>query len=172
MCRICEGANPEDLIDEDATRIAVHGYMLQGVVDADHQPWVYTTGLLDAAEHPELIVAGASVEESARVLTTLADAVLEGEVFAVGDTVSGIGGSARIGAVDTIQYGLDTFNMWHELHDHGVLQAPVLTAVQVLLGSSFFCTEHQAGQPNLADPNARVGERRPGPNRAARRRRR
>lgn len=172
MCRLCEGASWEEVVAENATAIAVYGYILQGVTDDDHAPWVYTVGLLDAVDHPEMIVAGLSVETSAHVLAELADAALEGRRYDVGDCARTRRGTVRIGAVHPIQYGLDTFNNWHELRAAGVIHAPELAAVQVVFGHSFFCAEHQAAQPLLSDPRARVGELLTPPNRAARRRRR
>jgi hypothetical protein len=117
-----------------------------------------------------LIVAGVSIEISARVLTALADAVIEGDRFEVGEHVSARGHAARIGAVDEVQYDLDTFAMWYTLRSEGVLEAPRLSAVQVVVAQCL-CPAHRSQQPILSDPAARVGAPLGRENRAARRRR-
>jgi len=81
-------------------------------------------------------------------------------------------GVARVGAVNEIQYELDTFNMWHNLRRNGTLRTSELTAVQIVLPSTFFCSDHRQAQPLLDDPEARVDAHRRPPNRAERRRRR
>src|SRR5690606_23483616 len=73
MCRICDGATREQLNEEAALEISVYGYSLQGVVDPEHSPWVYAVGLLDSAGHPELIIPGVDPEESAPILSRVAD---------------------------------------------------------------------------------------------------
>jgi hypothetical protein len=58
---VCEGFSFEDAILLDAAAIAEYGYIMQGVMgdpDEGIPPWVYTVGLLDVADHPEMIVAG------------------------------------------------------------------------------------------------------------------
>ncbi|HVJ96808.1 MAG TPA: DUF4262 domain-containing protein [Acidimicrobiia bacterium] len=171
MCRICDGEDPEDLMQEDAARIAFYGYTMQAVGDDEHAPWVYTVGLLDGFDHPELIIAGASLKTSGRILAAMADAVTEGFTYDVGDSITVGGNTISFGAVHEVQYGLSTFATWHNLRDEGVLKAERLEALQIVLGPSYFCSCHQSTQPILSDPEARVGG--PPPpvgNRAARRR--
>jgi hypothetical protein len=169
MCRICEGASPDDVVADAGVRIAVNGYTVFGVGGDGHAPWLYTAGLLDACDHPELIVAGVDADLGARLLGTLADPVLGGDRFEVGDHCGARGRMVRIGAVDPVQYDAHAFAMWHRLREAAVLRAPRLSAVQVVVEDGF-CAEHAAMQPLLSDPKARLGTRRPLPNRAARRR--
>jgi hypothetical protein len=73
MCRMCEGFSLDDVLALDAARIAEYGFVVIGVEgrddDDDHPPaWAYTVGLLDAADHPEMIVAGVSTETSGSFL--------------------------------------------------------------------------------------------------------
>ena len=95
--------------------------------------WVYTVGLLDAAAHPELIVAGLSVNEGASLLSMLARSVLGGERYQVGETIDSGRGIAHVGAVHEIQYELGTFNIWDQLRTIGVLRERELAAVQIVL---------------------------------------
>ena len=128
--------------------------------------------LLDAADHPEMIIPDVDLDASGSLLSALARSVLDdGDRYEVGDTIDLGRGVARVGEVHEIQYGLHTFNMWHNLEQYGAVGLHELEAVQIVLPSTFFCPEHRLRQPVLADPEARVGEPRRRPNRAERRRR-
>ena len=175
MCRVCEGFSFEDSILLDAASLAEYGWIMSGVrsdPDAGIPPWLYTVGLLDVADHPEMIIAGVSTESSARILHILAGRVLDGEQFFVGDYIDVGLGKASVGAVHPIQYELGTFNVWHELQRIGAVDATELTAVQIFAPDELFCPEHRDMQPVLADVDARVDTPRRRPNRAERRRRR
>jgi hypothetical protein len=135
--------------------------MLQGVVDDEHRPWVYTVGLVDVAAHPELIVAGVEPATSAYVLNSVVAHVLAGCAVDAGETLLLPGRRVEIGAVHAVQYELDTFASWHELRRAGAFDG-ALTALQLFVDGAPF-------QPDLSDPAARVGAF---VNRSARRRRR
>lgn len=161
MCRMCEGFSLEDVLALEEARIAERGYTLVAVASRgddmdDATSWVYTAGLLDAAGHPEMIIAGVPTRTAGRVLSALATAVLDGEWFAVGDTIDLGAGSARVGLVHERQYELGTFNMWHNLRSIGALHASELAAVQIILPDELSPFREQSWQPLLADPNARV----------------
>jgi hypothetical protein len=171
MCRICDGATRDQLNEEAATEIAVNGYMLQGVGDSEHSPWVYSVGLLDSSFHPELIVPGVSPEVSAPILRKLADAIFAGQGFKPGASAVIDGTRLRFGEVHDVQYDLDTFAMWHELWHVDVIDAIELSALQVIFDHTDLCAACRARQIDLSDPDARVGGPLPRLNRAARRRR-
>jgi hypothetical protein len=148
----------EDLLAEDAAEVAERGYVIEGV-RGDHGAsvsWVYTAGLLDAAGHPELIVAGPQPEACLLVLRALAEDVMDGARFAVGGRIDVGRGLARVGRVHPVQYRLDTFNMWHALRAAGALTTRKLKAVQIVLPPEVFCACHRDAQPVLSDPHARV----------------
>ena len=155
---MCEGFSIDDVVALGAAHIAEYGYGIQGVVGPDGADngfgsWVYTVGLLDAAGHPELIIAGGFPDWSASVLSLLAGSTLAGERYLVDETIDlGDGGVARVGSVHEIQYELDTFNMWHNLKNAGVLHAPELEAVQITVSDVFFPPGQQSLQPSPASP--------------------
>jgi hypothetical protein len=171
MCRLCEGATREQLVEEARLRIAVHGYTLQGVVGDDIQPWVYTIGLLDGFDHPELVMAGPSTRKCADILTAFANEVRDGERYEVNDRLTAGAVSVTFGAVHHVQYELDTFAFWHECRNAGVIRAAQPSALQVKLSDNWFCSDHRGTQPVLSDPESRVGLPLRRPNRAERRRR-
>ena len=173
---MCEGFSLDDVLALDAASIAEHGFVVIGVDGPDRGDdgpvaWAYTVGLLDAVDHPEMVIAGVSAETGGSVLSMLARAALEGERFEVGDTIDLGRGLARVGAVHEIQREVGTFNMWDNLQRYGAVRERELEVVQIVLPSAFFCGDHGGLQPRLDDPGARVDARRPRPNRAERRRR-
>jgi len=172
---MCEGFSLDDVLAIDAATIAEYGFTVITVAGnpADEHPrsWGYTVGLLDA-DHPELIVAGLKPETAGALLTDLGHAVIdEGERFEIGDTIDVGCGIARIGAVNDVQYGLSTFNMWHNLQRYGTLLVSALEAVQVIMPKSLFCSVHSDSQPLLHLPGARIDRPPRAANRAERRRR-
>jgi Domain of unknown function (DUF4262) len=160
MCRMCEGFSLEDVLALESAAIDEYGFIVMAVEDPEEPSsgmrWCYTIGLLDRADHPELIVAGPSVEVGGALLNRLGKRVLAGARFQVGDRVKVRRGRARVGAVHPVQYEIDTFNVWHNLQAVRALHAPELEAVQIFAPSSWFCGPHQHVQPDLSDPQARL----------------
>jgi len=171
MCEICNGKTIEKIIERDARVIAERGYIVEGVDSGrEDTSWAYTVGLVDVAQHPELIVAGVEARFAMALVNHLAQWVLDGNRFHVGDEIELAGEDiATIGAVHAVQHELDTFAMWHRLHAAGVVHEP-LQACQVVLPIVMFCASHAHTQPVLADPTTRLGPPGEHANRAARRR--
>jgi len=156
----------EELLDELADAIACDGFVVISV--ADDPPWTHTIGLLDSADHPELIVAGAPLARAERLLDSMAKKALRGEHYHAGDTID-LGESlvARVGMVHPIHFELDAFALWQTLADLGAIHRHHPRAVQVLMPPE--CRDGtRLPQPLLANPNARVGSS-PSTNRAQRR---
>jgi hypothetical protein len=160
MCRMCEGFSLEDVLALDAAAIREYGFTVIGVGGPDDPvgaiPWSYTVGLVDAAGHPELIVAGLKLERGAHLVSRVARRILAGQRLGPDGRVKVDRGMARVGSVHPIQYELGTFNFWHNLRAVGALESPHLEALQIFAPSSWFCSRHQHSQPDLSDPNARI----------------
>jgi hypothetical protein len=152
MCRICEGATWEEVFEADATRIAVYGYVLIGV--EAREPWVYTAGLCDSADHPEFLLAGRELSESSRVLKWLAESVIAGARYQAGDVVCTPFAFTRLDVVEETEHRPDTFAMWHQFRAADVLLSPDLTALQVTIVASFSSGESKA-HPNRAERRRR-----------------
>ena len=184
---MCEGFSLEETLALYAATIAKYGFAVIGVGPSDDgwpaprprraedlveaTPWAYTVGLLDAAGHPELVMAGPGFEQSGPLLSRLGNEVLAGRNFGVGDRIRSERHVFWIGAVNPVQYRFDTFNLWHELAATAVLQRHPLEARQVLAPRDWCSGYRHNAQPVLADPTSRLDPR-DRPNRAARRRRR
>lgn len=162
MCRVCEGFTIDDVMALDAVRIAEVGYGIQGVIapSGDHDDgvgaWAYTVGLLDAAGHPEMIIAGVAPDLAASVLSVLAQSALEGERYLVGETIDLGGPIARVGYVHDVQYELGTFSTWFRLIMAGVLRESTLDAVQIILPVDGPPFGARSSQPLLSLPEERV----------------
>ena len=153
---MCEGFSLEDALVLDAAAIEEYGYIVVGVTDSLGPAWAYTIGLLDRADHPELIVVGPEYFWRGRLLNEIGRRVLAGERFASGDRVQIPDGVAEIGVVHPIQYELTTFNVWHNLERIGAVEASSLQALQVFAPQDWFCEGHQHPQPALSDPACRI----------------
>src|SRR3954449_40587 len=88
MCDMCNGKTEGEVLLDLGEKIWRNGYVLQGVYGGASEPsWVYTIGLLDHLDHPELIVAGPEAELSAAIITDAVALVQEGIPIVGGDTV-------------------------------------------------------------------------------------
>lgn len=164
MCRMCEGFSQEDMFAEDAAIIEEHGYLVTGVGSADPPHWAYTVGLLDRKDHPELIVAGPHFRIASAIIDRVGRRILDGARFAAGDQIDIEAGelfdceaTLRVGAVEPIQYRLDTFNVWFALADHGAVRTHELRALQLVAPAEVVCPCGLCDQPDLSRPESRVG---------------
>jgi hypothetical protein len=154
---MCEGSSQEEVLAEDAAIIAEHGHLVTGVGDGDPPHWTYTVGLLDRFGHPELIVAGPHFRIAASIINHVGRQIRDGARFGAGDTIRVAEGeifeceaTLRVGALDPIQYRLDTFNMWFALAAHGVVRVEELRAVQLVAPSDVLCPCGLCDQADLA----------------------
>ena len=152
------------MFSEDAAIIEEHGYLVTGVGSADPPHWAYTVGLLDRADHPELIVAGPHFRIAGSIVNHVGRQILDGARFDAGNTLFVPEGqlfecdtTLRFGAVAPIQYRLDTFNMWFALAHHGSVSATELRALQVMAPANVLCPCGLCDQPDLSRPQSRVG---------------
>jgi hypothetical protein len=161
---MCEGASQEEVLAEEAATIGEHGYLITAVGMADPPHWAYTVGLLDRADHPELIVAGPHFRLAGSIINHVGRQALAGARFDVGDTVVVPAGTVfdveatlRFGPVHPIQYRLDTFDSWFALADHGAVRTEELRALQVLAPADLICPCGLCDQPDLSRPESEVG---------------
>ena len=166
--------SPDEVLAENAETIREYGFMVQGVVNppgegAQLVEWAYTIGLLDAADHPELVVVGPGFERSGPLLQSMGRCVLEGHSCVAGDCITLGDDLPRVGPVHDVQQGLTTFNVWHEMAALGVLECADLEVLQVFVPTSWFCQGHRHAQPDLSLPHTRIDAPIHVPNRAARR---
>lgn len=164
MCELCDGATYEEVLAREAELIRQYGFLVMTVEGVPG--WSYTIGLLDSADHPELIAVGGEEGPRARLVHGLATKTLDGEHFHAGDRIDlGESRIATVFMVHPIHFELEPFAMWQNLADIGAIHRHSPRAVQILLPDVLL---DGATQPLLADPSARIGNG-PQPNRAQRR---
>src|SRR4051812_5045837 len=118
MCEMCEGKTRFEVLLDLGERIRRNGYVMQGVDGGHSDPsWVYTIGLLDHLDHPELIVAGPEVEMAATVISDAIALVERGSPIAGGDDVHFGDLSFRAVDVHPHHFHSSAFALWHEYYD-------------------------------------------------------
>ena len=82
MCAICDGTTVDEARLDLANRKQRFGWALQGVEAS--RPWVYTIGLVERFDHPELVMAGVPIPVAGSALNALGARIAEGERFPPG----------------------------------------------------------------------------------------
>ena len=116
MCAICDGTDPDDLLDDMRRRVDWLGWTMVGVEPSHRGPgWVYSAGLTASFDHPEVVMVGAPPEAAYDVLELIAREVATGsafrhhESFGVGDL------RFRFGWVHPRHFDLGTFAWWEPI---------------------------------------------------------
>src|SRR3954454_19246658 len=157
MCEMCEGKTRAEVLLDVGEKIRRNGFVLQGVGGGHSEPtWVYTIGLLDHLDHPELIVVGPEAESAAAIISHAIAQVEEGIPINGGDDVRIDNYTFRAIDVHPKQFHSSAFAQWHRYY-HALGSPPdEPNAIQLLCPPSLFCGEHGAGVPRLRldDPAA------------------
>jgi hypothetical protein len=80
MCSICDDAKTmEQVLENIGYHINDRGWALQAVEAGPRNPsWVYTVGLMESFDHPELVVTHSEIYAAADLLNTIGDRVAAG----------------------------------------------------------------------------------------------
>ncbi len=135
MCFICDGGTHDEydlIVEANIKRV---GWHLTAVEATSRSPgWVYSIGLLESFDHPELVVMGSCCMECGGAqLNDLARLIEAGSRFAPGTAACDghAGGPARFGSVHAAQWESDRFATW--VNYYGPRGLPVQpAAVQVI----------------------------------------
>lgn len=116
MCFFCQGGTVAEYNDTVSANISKTGWHLTGVEASPGQPrWVYTIGLIESFEHPELVVVGGCcIDCSGAQLNDLGRLVEAGTRFSESAAVCDChaGGPARFGRVHPGHWQTDRFAAW------------------------------------------------------------
>jgi Domain of unknown function (DUF4262) len=118
MCSICDGATHEEVLTETRERIERFGFTMRGIEpNPDHPSWLYTVGLVERHNHPEIGVLGLPVQRGFHILDAVAQRVLGGERLEPGVDV--VVGHARyhVDELDERVLAGDMMAQWHEYYD-------------------------------------------------------
>ena len=146
MCMRCDGHGWDEIERHTDLVIRVHGYLLQQVEAA--RPWTYTIGCRESWGRPELLIVDVAVDVQAIVLKAVAD-----DYVAFGDI--------RSDTLDLLDVDLAVVDAHH--FDDGLVAgwegryaraARTGDFLQVVLGPSWFCDDHQRLVRRLDGPAA------------------
>ncbi len=113
MCAICDGIDPDDLLDDMRRRVDRLGWTLIGVEPSHRGPgWVYSAGLAASFDHPEVVMVGAPPDGAHLVLGSIAREVAAGGVFRHHESFSVGDLRFRFGWVHPRHFDLGTFAWW------------------------------------------------------------
>jgi hypothetical protein len=118
MCSICEGTTQDAVLTETRERIERRGFIMAGhEPTADRPSWLYTIGLIERHNHPELCVLGLRPQRARRLLDIVGQRVLGGERLAPGSDI--VVGAARfhVGELDDRVAAGDMMADWHDYYD-------------------------------------------------------
>ena len=133
MCAICDGKTPEEFLAGVHERIERFGFTMVGVeANPDHPSWLYTVGLVEHHDHPELSALGMPVRFAHAVLDELSHRVMGGQSFQPGDDVVVRGTRFRLDDVDHRLWEGDMFNQWKEYYAWRGDMPPVPSALEVV----------------------------------------
>jgi hypothetical protein len=150
MCAECDGATPEEVLQHLSDSIDWYDWAIQGV-EASRQNWgwVYTVGLMERFNHPELVIASMhEFNAVGGILNTLGERIQLGGRFEAGAQTVVSGLDVEFVKVHPRQFERDVFNMWFA---HYRSPGPALAGLQVLLPSHLFYPD-TGPQPRLDQP--------------------
>lgn len=153
-CSICNGATREECLDDVHLRILEYGFTMQAVgASLSKRGMVYSIGLVDKHDHPELVIAGRPIREAARIVESLAMRVTEGVRYKPGETIL-LGGELLlgVGAVHERHLKDGLLAVWREYYGRLGRIDLSLEAVQILVSEDDHCFECQTTQPRLDLP--------------------
>ncbi|HEV7757607.1 MAG TPA: DUF4262 domain-containing protein [Acidimicrobiales bacterium] len=117
MCSICDGTTYDEVLTDTRGRIDRSGFTLAGIEPGpDQPPWLYTIGLVERHNHPEVSVLGVPVPRAQQLLDIVARRVLAGERLAAG--VDLMVGSRRfhVDELDERVVAGDMLAQWHDYY--------------------------------------------------------
>ena len=130
MCSICDGATHEEVLTETSERIERFGFTMLGIEPNPDKPsGLYTVGLVERHNHPEIGVLGLPVQRGFSVLDAVAQWVLGGERLSPGTDV--VVGAARF-HVDELDDRVVAGEMMAQWHDYYAWQGDLRLRPSVL----------------------------------------
>lgn len=131
MCDICDGWTYEEVFDDLHCRVRHFGWALQGVEASP--PWVYTIGLTERFDHPELVIVGMEIPMAMYALNALGTMIATGERLEPGRSgVSVAEVEVAFGSVHPVHIEAGLVGMWEGYYEGRPGVPPPLEVVQVL----------------------------------------
>jgi len=140
MCEICDGKTEEEIFDNMYARVAARGWTLQGVEPGEHSSgWVYSIGLIENFDSPELVVTGVALESGGGLLSDICERIADGLRVEAGDALDLDGYIFEFDAVHPSYIAHDLFASWVRYYRRiGKYPGP-LRVLQVVVPSAGLC---------------------------------
>ncbi|HEX6394000.1 MAG TPA: DUF4262 domain-containing protein [Acidimicrobiales bacterium] len=149
MCAFCEGETHEDFVDSLRCKVSRFGFTLMSVGDGpEDRGVVYTIGLIDECDHPELLISGYPIADAAEILCDVGRFVSRGHRIDQWRSFR-YKRAAKLGLVQIDEEHLRDGLMAAWNWCYGDVDVGRLTALQVLLPDGSCCFRHQTTQPVL-----------------------
>jgi hypothetical protein len=153
MCVLCDGGTLEDVCNGLHQQIVERGYALCPVVGpVPEQGWVYTIGLVDNFNHPELAAVAVRMNDGIGAVDAVAQLVKSGQRFEPGTSSRVCGVELAFLDVDAAHIRRGLINSWFLYYEHVCRWNLEPEVTQVVLPAGGACHQHQDSQPRLDDP--------------------
>lgn len=175
MCAMCDGATHEEFLADTHERIQRFGFTVLGVeAEPGVEPWLYTVGLVEHHDHPELYLTGVPVGFAGALLNHWSRYIIKGHRLAPGETALAGGicfadGETtfvgdlyfHIGEVDDSLWDGDTFNQWKQYYRWrgGIRPEPAAVELIVCGNQPAVTAPAGLGRPNRAARRAQARRR-------------
>jgi len=156
MCIMCDGASRDEVLFGLHRKVLRYGWALQAVGgDDERADWIYTCGLSSGFTHPELVIVGGRLEDSARALNEVGELVRGGRRFEAGDRVDLTRGTITFDEVHPVHLSDGLVAVCDEYHE--ALGGPQVTErVLQVVPVSGAMRVGEPPPPLLSDPDAEV----------------
>lgn len=151
MCIICDGATPDEALFGVHGCVETYGWFIQYVEGRTlANSWAYTIGLTLHFRHPELVLVGADMGDTGRILNGLGDMVRDGMTITPEHCfIDPYGSHTHISPVHPIHFRKGVFAVWNEYFESLGPPPPEESALEVVLPGR---------KPMLRGPNFKPNE--------------
>jgi uncharacterized protein DUF4262 len=149
VCAFCEGESYDDFVAGLRCKVSRFGFTLMSVGDGpEDRGVVYTIGLIDECDHPELLISGYPIADAAEILCDLGRFVSRGHRLDRWPSFI-YKRAATFGLIKVDEEHLrdGLMNGWYWCYGNNCVGP--LSALQVLLPDGACCFKHQTTQPVL-----------------------
>ena len=119
QCAGCNGKTDEEIAASYAAMIVKYGWAAVGIFSENEPPWIYTVGLQDTHDHPELVIYGLPLELMHNLLHDAVREIENGKRFEPGTLAGGVIANYDVAVVKVDEpfdprYPLNVATFFHE----------------------------------------------------------
>jgi hypothetical protein len=99
QCAGCNGKSDDEIAASYANLIIKFGWAAVGIFSEDEPPWMYTVGLQDTHDHPELVIYGLPLNLMHELLASAVQEIEQGKRFEPGTLADGVIAGYKVAVV-------------------------------------------------------------------------